>query len=178
MPMPVATTVSPAPTSATDRRGTGRDENLSFADRLLLAGIRASRLDGLAARALRRALRLLSLVLAQRLSELRTSADPLLTAQGTIEERGVLVRLLQEATELLGSVGQDPRPSPAPLYPRPAFPDPQAQAAPRPLAGRDSPPVPRLLGDHRELGARARRPPRARHDRQHGQADASREAVL
>jgi len=71
-------------------------------DRLILAAARSGHLDALALRALRKVTHLLGLLVAHRLQELRASQDPLMEAQGRIEEQSALLGLYQEMVELLG----------------------------------------------------------------------------
>ncbi len=74
----------------------------SFAEKLFLRTLRKTRLDRVALRALLRAHRLLSLALAQRLSEMRQSDDPLEAACADVQAGALLAYLLREIVDLQG----------------------------------------------------------------------------
>jgi len=74
----------------------------SFADRLFVAAIRRAKLDGVTLAVVRKAVSLVSLALAYRIVDLRNSEDPLLAAQGKIEESNALLGLYEEIAHILG----------------------------------------------------------------------------
>lgn len=78
-------------------------DTLSYADRLFLAGLKHPLLERKALRAVQRASRLLALALGDRLSELRSSPDPLLRAFAEGEQYRILAQLLAELNEILAA---------------------------------------------------------------------------
>ena len=77
-------------------------DDTSFSDRLFVAGLKGP-LEPLACRALKKAVHLLGLVLADRIRELRDADDRILNAAGKIEEQAALLSLGREVAEILGA---------------------------------------------------------------------------